>query len=156
MVFDEKDNSVHRMEATADRIVKHDIVPIEINDINKLHTQIGVLTVQFNGLYVRTLTRLVHGLVHNTNNRREFVHVVRGEMTAGLDHRRCNLDLICRRASTFRPSGGNDGGCRIVRHGRRRFDADDASYTSAHLLGIVGFIAHHAAAFVDASASRPE
>jgi hypothetical protein len=40
-----------------------------------------------------------------------------------------------------------------VSHVRRRFDADDASYTSAHLLGIVGFVASHAAALADASAS---
>jgi hypothetical protein len=55
MVFNEKDSSVHRMEATADRIVKHDLVPLEIGDIDKLHTQIGVLTVKFNGVYAQTL-----------------------------------------------------------------------------------------------------
>jgi hypothetical protein len=40
-----------------------------------------------------------------------------------------------------------------MRHGRRRFDADDASYTSAHLLGIVGFSRNHAAALAAASSS---
>jgi hypothetical protein len=55
MVLNEEDNSVHRMEATADRIVKHDIVPVEIDHIKKLHTEIGDLTVRFANLYRLTL-----------------------------------------------------------------------------------------------------
>jgi hypothetical protein len=55
LMLDLKDNSVRRMEATADRIVKHGTFPIEVNDINQLTAEISGATAEFDKLHVRIL-----------------------------------------------------------------------------------------------------
>ena len=49
------DKTVHRMETTADRIVKHELIPMEIPAVTKLVKEIEELDANFEGLYMRAL-----------------------------------------------------------------------------------------------------
>jgi hypothetical protein len=51
MVWNKQDGSIHRMETTADRTVRHEILPVEIKEIKALYQKIEHLGARFNFLY---------------------------------------------------------------------------------------------------------
>ena len=55
MVWHKKEGTVHRMEATADRTVKHGIVPVTLDDIKLLALQIDHIGAHFNFLYAHAV-----------------------------------------------------------------------------------------------------
>jgi hypothetical protein len=55
MVLNTADNSIHRMETTADRKVTHGAIPVEIKEIETLTNGIRSLDAKFDGLYLRIL-----------------------------------------------------------------------------------------------------
>jgi hypothetical protein len=55
MVIDSITKKVHRMEITADRTVKHEIIEVEISEIKGLATKIEHASAKFDELYERVL-----------------------------------------------------------------------------------------------------
>jgi len=53
MVLDTTTNTVNRMETTADRTVKHEVIAVEIKDITTLIEKIEVVDAKFDDLYER-------------------------------------------------------------------------------------------------------
>jgi len=51
IVWDKTDGSIHRMETTADRLLKHEILPVEIQELSDLHHKIEVLGGRFSYFY---------------------------------------------------------------------------------------------------------
>ena len=55
IMLDTTDNSIQRLEITADRFVKHGFIPIEVGEIGKLCIAIDELDLKFEDLYLRVL-----------------------------------------------------------------------------------------------------
>lgn len=51
MVLDDTTGTISRMETTADRAVKHEVIPITLEEIKKLYSKIDHLNTRFNFLY---------------------------------------------------------------------------------------------------------
>jgi hypothetical protein len=55
LALDTTDKTIRRMETTADRVVRHAMVPLEIDEIIQLTADIDVADAQFDDLFLRVL-----------------------------------------------------------------------------------------------------
>jgi hypothetical protein len=58
LVFNRADKSFHRLETTADRKIRHDILPAEITALDRLSGKISDLQKDIDGLHARIVTEI--------------------------------------------------------------------------------------------------